>query len=57
MKKIINLNEAMKNRVNRNVKHYKNDLLIDFDAIKKKYKNNDSKFIWITRRNGTNLGL
>ena len=57
MKKIINLNEAMKNRVNRNVKHYKNDLLIDFDVLKKKYKSNATRFVWITRRNGTNLGL
>ena len=57
MKKIINLNEGMQNRVNRNVKHYKNDLLIDFDTIKKKYKNNATRFVWITRKNGTNLGL
>ena len=56
MKKI-NLNEAMRNRVNRNVKHYKKDVLIDLDVLKKKQKSNAVRFIWITRKNGTNLGL
>ena len=51
MKKI-NLTQALCNRTYRNVKNYKNDVILDLKIIK---ENINNTFLWLTRKNGTLL--
>lgn len=50
--KLVVLNESMNFIVINNVKNFKTDVDIDINSIK---NSNIKRFIWITRKNGTNL--
>ena len=49
-----NIKHVIKNRFNRYVKNYKNDLNIDLDFIDA-HDDNGFNFIYVTRENGSNI--
>ena len=48
----IELLKTMYDIVNNDTENYKNDFMYDIDYM---YKTSDIKFVWIVRRNGTNI--